>query len=289
MCATAEWPLHLAEMDGGPAHGLLHHGADSESSGPQRWLTHSSAGADPVPLGSGSDFRCSTGWSDEPLQWAVRRPTGPPPGAAAAAGRELPPGPAAARATAQPACQGRRRRLSRCTFPLDRPVSPPQRTVSCRYAMLTGAVAFCWESWEGGWAREEPWAGFGCAAAWPWRCSRPGLSQPAPLISWKTMVLVGRSQPAHEPEPSTRFTTVRHAAVSAAGLNDGAQCTTSPFGPSHLHAWGLETGRFVSRFEPQPSYTRVCGHSTVYLSCAELWLGRSCAAGRTTASRTIEL
>ena len=174
-------------------------------------------------------------------------------------------------------------------IPHDRPVSPPQSTVSCRYAMLTGAVAFCWESWEGGWAREEPWAGFGCAAAWSWRCSRLGLSQPAPLISWKTMVLVGRSQPAHEPEPSTRLATVRHAAVSAAGLNDGAQCTTSPFGPSHLHAWGLETGRFVSRFEPQPSYTRVCGHSTVYLSCAELWLGRSCAAGRTTASRTIEL
>ena len=52
-------------------------------------------------------------------------------------------------------------------IPHDRPVSPPQSTVSCRYAMLTGAVAFCWESWEGGWAREEPWAGFGCAAAWP--------------------------------------------------------------------------------------------------------------------------
>ena len=59
--------------------------------------------------------------------------------------------------------------------------------------------------------------------------------------------------------------------------------------PHTCDAWGLETGRFVSRFEPQPSYTRVCGHSTVYRSCAELWLGRSCAAGRTTASRTIEL
>ena len=176
MCATAEWPLHLAEMDGGPAHGLLHHGADSESSGPQRWLTHSSAGADPVPLGSGSDFRCSTGWSDEPLQWAVRRPTGPPPGAAAAAGRELPAGPAAARATAQPACQGRRRRLSRCTFPLDRPVSPPQSTVSCRYATLTGAAAFCWERWGRGWPKEEPCAGFGCAAAVVLELLEPGFS-----------------------------------------------------------------------------------------------------------------
>ena len=133
-------------------------------------------------------------------------------------------------------------------IPHDRPVSPPQSTVSCRYAMLTGAVASCWESWEGSWAREELWAGFGCAAAWPWRCSRSGLSQPAPLISWKTMVLVGRSQPAHEPEPSTRLATVRHAAVSAAGLNDGAQCTTSPFGPSHLRRLGPRNGPFRQPF-----------------------------------------
>ena len=67
-------------------------------------------------------------------------------------------------------------------IPHDWPVSPPQSTISCRCAMLTGAVASCWESWEGSWAREELWAGFGCAAAWPWRCSRSGLSQPASHI-----------------------------------------------------------------------------------------------------------
>ena len=61
-------------------------------------------------------------------------------------------------------------------IPHDRPVSPPQSTVSCRYATLTGAAAFCWERWGRGWPKEEPCAGFGCAAAVVLALLEPGFS-----------------------------------------------------------------------------------------------------------------
>ena len=85
---------------------------------------------------------------------------------------------------------------------------------------------------------------------WSWRCLGLGSDQPAPLISWKTMVPAGRVEPAREPKARAWLATIRHAGGRGVAARRAVLmhiCTCLHLGLSQPHS---EVRRLRPRNEP---------------------------------------